>query len=783
MTGKRTSTAITGLALAAATALGCVSIATPANAEITEGGISTQFSLGGGQTRDIQDSTNQPDCLAAPYTVKTQPKHGSIQAKSGDERFIFATYTADTDAPYDKDVDDTFALEVTLSASCSLGINDFGTKKDYDKGDVLTLDYEVDVLNPPETQSKTLTVKPGSETKLPMPPLDDANGYYYWEPMLNGAEPSAGELKNVSKKEPSSSGGITLNDPRYIAPSNEGTYTFTLDYYRGAGGHGAYEPNAWPMFRVTYTVNVSNDAPDSAEASITFRNGDKSFTVDGSKSADGAWQPDSKFGAPAAYDVNLASLDAYDVYGWNTKQDGTGAWYYFLYTESDRQYVLSPSRDGVTAGTTMDYPENGTLYAVKTTSKNAGKLVPSKTKATKQELKDLTFTTTGWGGSNKLAVRLNACAASWATSQPDYTAHCLPMPGHQANNGIAHTYTWQPRLSSRLMVGADGTSKAMRLNDSSDFNAFIDAAFADEQVKYINVTAAQFADVSGTTIGSIELNRDSGSTGGTETPDPEPTPSEPTVVTPPANTELSYGQGLDLNGIKVDFGDGQGVVDATGMTVSGYDSSKPGVQKVVLASKKDPTKKVTIEVLVGFKDVDSSTPHHEEINLILKKDITRGFPDGTFGGMRSLNRQDLAAFLYRMAGQPDYTPSKEDFVFTDVTTSTPHYREILWAAKNGVVKGYDQPDGTRTYAGGRDILRQDMIAMLYRLAGSLKVDAGQSFSDVTDATPHHEAIAWAKQAGVTTGFPNGTFQGGDTIVRQDTAAFLGRMIDKNLIKF
>lgn len=256
---------------------------------------------------------------------------------------------------------------------------------------------------------------------------------------------------------------------------------------------------------------------------------------------------------------------------------------------------------------------------------------------------------------------------------------------------------------------------------------------------------------------------------------------EPTILTPPLTTEVTYHGQLDLAGIKVDFGDGKGPVGPEGIALPNYDYFKPGVQTVTLSSRVDPSKKVQITMLMMFRDVDERTPHYNEIHTLLEKDITRGFSDGSFRGMNSLNRQDLAAFLYRVAGSPEYTPSASDFVFNDVTTATPHYREILWAAKNGVVSGYTAADGTRTYKGGKDILRQDLVAMLYRLAGSPAVDDA-SFTDVNESTPHRDAIAWAKQAGVTTGFGDGSFKGGRTIVRQDTAAFLGRVIDKNLIK-
>ena len=257
------------------------------------------------------------------------------------------------------------------------------------------------------------------------------------------------------------------------------------------------------------------------------------------------------------------------------------------------------------------------------------------------------------------------------------------------------------------------------------------------------------------------------------------------ITAKPSKTEYRIGEKLDADGLKVSLKWSSGKRDElkpAQYELSGFDSSKPGKVTVTVKLAWDESKIDSFDVMVMFRDVDSSTPHHEEIRTLLEKDITRGFADGTFRGMNSLNRQDLAAFLYRMAGQPAYEPAEEDFVFQDVTEATPHYREVLWAAKNGIVTGFTAADGTRTYGGDKAILRQDLAAMLHRLAGSPETN-DVSFQDVNGETPFHEAIAWAETVGVTTGFPDNTFRGGQTIVRQDAAAFLGRVIDKNLIKF
>ena len=178
---------------------------------------------------------------------------------------------------------------------------------------------------------------------------------------------------------------------------------------------------------------------------------------------------------------------------------------------------------------------------------------------------------------------------------------------------------------------------------------------------------------------------------------------------------------------------------------------------------------------VSFSDVDSSTYHTEDIAWLASSGITTGFPDGTFRPMAEVARCDMAAFLYRLAGSPAYEVTEEDMAkFSDVDEGTPHLKEVCWLASEGISTGF--PDGTfRPLA---SIARCDMAAFLQRLGDLMSVPepgAGASFSDVDGSTPHAESIAWLSGAGITTGFPDGTFRPLDTIVRCDMAAFLHRL--------
>ena len=177
-----------------------------------------------------------------------------------------------------------------------------------------------------------------------------------------------------------------------------------------------------------------------------------------------------------------------------------------------------------------------------------------------------------------------------------------------------------------------------------------------------------------------------------------------------------------------------------------------------------------------YTDVDSSTSHAEDIVWLSKQGITTGYPDGSFGVGVAVYRQDMAAFLYRLAGSPAYTPSAEDKTrFTDVNDGTAHAKEIWWLASTGITTGY--PDGS--FGVGVPVYRQDMAAFLKRYAdqfgGPAATGEGKAFTDVDSSTPHAEDIAWLAKTGVTTGYPDGSFGVGVVVYRQDMAAFLHRM--------
>lgn len=187
-----------------------------------------------------------------------------------------------------------------------------------------------------------------------------------------------------------------------------------------------------------------------------------------------------------------------------------------------------------------------------------------------------------------------------------------------------------------------------------------------------------------------------------------------------------------------------------------------------------------------FSDVNSSTAHADDIWWMLDTGISTGFNDGTFRGLDSVARQDMAAFLHRLATFTGTDlPQSDISYFPDVTPETSHYEDILWLSSTGITEGF--PDGT--FRGMQAVARQDMAAFLYRLAGSPDYEpseeAALKFADVDESTPHYKEILWLAETGVSEGWTEddgtSTFRGMQSVARQDMAAFLHRMVEKGIL--
>ena len=130
----------------------------------------------------------------------------------------------------------------------------------------------------------------------------------------------------------------------------------------------------------------------------------------------------------------------------------------------------------------------------------------------------------------------------------------------------------------------------------------------------------------------------------------------------------------------------------------------------------------------SFWDVPAGAPFSGEIAWMSQAGITRGWSDGTFRPFEAVSREAVAAFLYRMAGGAEIrVPGAMPAAqFNDVSPSHPFYREIEWLRRTGLTRGW--PDGS--FRGGDSISREAMAAFLHRFvqAASTNPQAAKAIS-------------------------------------------------------
>ena len=171
-----------------------------------------------------------------------------------------------------------------------------------------------------------------------------------------------------------------------------------------------------------------------------------------------------------------------------------------------------------------------------------------------------------------------------------------------------------------------------------------------------------------------------------------------------------------------------------------------------------------------FWDVPANHQFYTDIEWAANKGIVKGWDDGNFRPEAQAERQAIAAFFYRMAGEPEVKlPASSPF--KDVSPNDPFYKEIVWMSQQGITLGWE--DGT--FRPHDPVSREAMAAFFYRFAGRPSVTAQTTFNDVRPAsTQFYKEISWLQTSGITTGWPDGTFRPYAPVERGAIAAFMHR---------
>ena len=149
---------------------------------------------------------------------------------------------------------------------------------------------------------------------------------------------------------------------------------------------------------------------------------------------------------------------------------------------------------------------------------------------------------------------------------------------------------------------------------------------------------------------------------------------------------------------------------------------------------------------------------------------------------------DDAALNYTFPAEASITVADEDNLkFADnVDSSAWYYNEVNKAAELGLMNGYAD---TNLFGPNDTITRAQVAQVLFNMAGGRadedlpegsynELYGYASFGDVNGKMWYGKAIAWAKAAGIVTGYGDGTFAPENNITREEFATMLARYAQK-----
>ena len=182
-----------------------------------------------------------------------------------------------------------------------------------------------------------------------------------------------------------------------------------------------------------------------------------------------------------------------------------------------------------------------------------------------------------------------------------------------------------------------------------------------------------------------------------------------------------------------------------------------------------------------FIDVRGDDWFYDDVAYVYENGLMNGTSETTFSPYISTTRGMIVTILYRMEGKPAVF---EACPFTDVKAGAYYERAIVWAAENGIVKGY----GNGCFGPDDQITREQMAAILYRYAKNrgLDVSVGEntnilSYDDALDISEYAvPAMQWACGAQIIHG-ADGRLTPGAKATRAQVAAILHRFCE-NVLK-
>ena len=187
------------------------------------------------------------------------------------------------------------------------------------------------------------------------------------------------------------------------------------------------------------------------------------------------------------------------------------------------------------------------------------------------------------------------------------------------------------------------------------------------------------------------------------------------------------------------------------------------------------TMAITIAQTMNFIDVKASDFFYEPVKWAVNNKITNGTSSTTFSPYKNCNRAEIVTFLWRAAGTPEPTVTRNPFTDVNSVRDASYYKAILWASQKGITAGTN----ATTFSPYQECTRSQIVTFLYRYAGKPSGYYTNPFKDVSSVNEasYYNAILWAVGKGITQGTSTTTFSPYASCTRGEAVTFLYRYVN------
>lgn len=176
-----------------------------------------------------------------------------------------------------------------------------------------------------------------------------------------------------------------------------------------------------------------------------------------------------------------------------------------------------------------------------------------------------------------------------------------------------------------------------------------------------------------------------------------------------------------------------------------------------------------------FEDVPEGSYHYEAVYYLAGEGYVTGTETNYFSPYNELTRAQMITILYRVAGQPENTATENPY--SDITEGSYYYDAVLWATENGIAKGYAEGFFAPGQSINRQEMATFLYRFAQFQNADTTADGSvlESYPDADNVSAFaKEAVAWAVANGLVKGSAEGTLDPKDVTPRCQAATVIAR---------